>query len=183
MRISGNFLDRILNNILPMGILLGLIAGAFSTDKTEGFITYTLLFTFITWLLDTFIIAHHLGLRLNKLILTDKILFNEKIVDPSQIIKINTVNIYPNSIIAKWTISTIEFVLDDQTVFKILAKPHSPLYFFKYFFSILISYCVDRWKYKTGRQRGYTPFSTYFNKEMTQTLSILFSEYPNLRYI
>ena len=183
MTISGNFLDRLVVKVLPMGIFLGLIAAALAKDKLDTFIIFTLLLTTTLWFVDTLIIYQHFGSKLNKLKLTDKILFNDKIIDPAIILKIEKVNIYPSSIVNKWSINTIRFTLYDQTDFQILSKPHSLLFYISYLFGISLSYFSDKAKAKTDKASENKPIRSYFTKELDQTLELLFSKYPTLRYI
>lgn len=166
-----------------MGLIGGIISGLFAADKLEAFIVLGIGIMAVTWAIDTFIIVKHLGTKLNTISLTDKILFNEKVINPSHIVKIHTVNIYPNSIIAKWRITMVEFFMTDQSVFRVLAKPDSVFYYLTYFFGIFEAYSSDRWKYKTGRQGGYKPLAAYFVKETTRTLSLLVAKYPRLGFV
>ena len=183
MTISGNFLDRLVVKILPKGIFLGLISAAFAKDKLDTFITFTIMLTITIWFVDTLIIYQHFGFKLNKLKLTDKILFNDKVIDPATIVKIEKVNIYPASVVNKWSISTIRFTLNDQTDFQILSKPHSILLVISHLFGISYSYFSDKSKAKTDKASDNKPINTYFVRELDQTLEILISKYPTLRYI
>jgi len=181
MRISGNYLDRLRYNIIPMAILFGIIGGIFSNDKLQGFLVFGGIALGITWLIDSAFIFRKFGSHLNKLVLAEGILFNGTEIQASQIITIKTENIYTDSIIAKWSITTIRLTLDDNSDFYILAKPHSIFFYIKYLAGILKDYYGDRKRYKTGVQRGFVPLSGYFVRETSQTLDRLISEYPELK--
>jgi hypothetical protein len=181
MRISGNYFDRLWYTILPAAVFYGLICGIFSTDKLQAFVWLGGLVLIIIWLIDTAIIFRKFGTHLNELVLTDEILFNGIKIQPSQIIKIKIENIYPDSIISKWRISTIRLTLNDNSDLYILAKPHSIFFYIKYVAGIFRNYYRDRKRYKSGLQRGFTPLSSYFIKETSQTLDLLISKYPDLK--
>jgi hypothetical protein len=115
------------------------------------------------------------------LVVTDIILFNGIEIQPSQIIKIRTENIYPDSIISKWRITTIRLTLNDNSDFYILAKPHSVFFYIKYLAGIFWNYYKDWRRYKSGMQRSFAPLSSYFVKETSQTLDLLILKYPDLK--
>ncbi|MCJ8153977.1 hypothetical protein MKJ01_09430 [Chryseobacterium sp. SSA4.19] len=181
MRISGNYFDRLWYNILPFAIFCGVICGIFSTNKLQAFLWLGGVIFIIIWLIDTVIIFRKFGTNLNTLVLTDEILFNGMEIDPARIIKIRTENIYPDSIISKWRISTVRLTLNDNSDLYILAKPHSIFFYIKYLAGIFRNYYTDRKRYKSGLQRGFAPLSGYFVKETSQTLALLISRYPDLR--
>lgn len=181
MRISGNYFDRLRYNIIPMAVFCGLICCIFSTDKLQAFLWLGGMIFIVIWLVDTAIIFRRFGIDLNKLVLTEKILFNGLEIKHSQIIKIRTENIYPDSIISKWRITTIRLTLNDNSDLYILAKPHSIFFYIKYLTGIFWNYYNDRRKYKSGVQRGFSPLSSYFIKETSQTLYILILKYPDLK--
>lgn len=181
MRISGNYFDRLMYNIFPIAVFCGIICGIFSTHKLQAFLWLGAIILIITWLIDTAIIFRKFGLNFNKLFLTDIMLFNDVEIQASQIVKVQIENIYPNSIISKWTITTIRFTLNDNSDFCILAKPHSIFFYVKYLTGIFRNYYTDRKRYKSGMQRGFAPLSSYFIKETSQTLDILISRYPELK--
>lgn len=181
MRISGNYFDRLWFNIIPMAIFCGLISGLFSTHKLHAFLWLGGIIFIIMWLIDTAIIYRKFGSELSKLVLTDVILMNGVEIHASQIIKIKTENIYPDSIIAKWRIGTIRFTLDDHSEFYILAKPHTLFFYFKYLAGIFWNYNKGRRRYKSGLERGFSPLTSYFDKETSQTLNLLILRYPDLK--
>lgn len=181
MRISGNYFDRLMFNIFPMAVFCGIICGIFSTHKLQALLWLGGIILIIIWLIDTAIIFRKFGLDLHKLVLTDMILFNGVEIQPSQIVKLKTENIYPDSIISKWRITTIRFTLNDNSDFCILAKPHSIFFYVKYLTGTFRTYYTDRKRYKSGIQRGFAPLSSYFIKETSQTLDILISRYPDLK--
>lgn len=181
MRISGNYFDRLWYTVFPMAVLCGILCGIFSTYKVQAFLGLGGIILIITWLIDTAIIFRKFGTKLNRLVLTDKILFNGVEIQPSQIIKIKTENIYPDSIISKWRITTIRLTLNDHSDFYILAKPYSIFFYMKYLTGIFRHYFNDWRKYKSGIQRGFAPLSSYFVKETSQTLDLLILKYPDLK--
>jgi hypothetical protein len=181
MRISGNYFDRLWYNVVPMAIFCGIICGIFSTYKLQAFLWLGGIILIITWLIDTTIIFRKFGTSLNKLVLTDIILFNGIEVQPSQIIKITSENIYPDSIISKWRITTIRLTLNDNSDFCILAKPYSIFFYIKYLVGIFTHYFNDWRRYKSGKQRGLAPLSSYFVKETSRTLDLLILKYPDLK--
>ncbi|WP_162143021.1 hypothetical protein [Chryseobacterium gregarium] len=164
-----------------MAIFCGLIFGIFSAHILPAFFESAAVALLLIWLIDTMIIVQKFGFHLNTLYLTDKIMFNSLEIDPSRITRINIENIYPDSIISKWKITAIRFTLDDHTDFSILGKPHSLFFYIKYIAGIFVSYHADWRKYKKGLQRGFTPLSSYFVRETSQTLDFLVSKYPGLR--
>lgn len=181
MRISGNYLDRLRYNIIPMAVLCGVIGGIFSNDKLQGFLVFGVIALGITWLIDSALIFRKFGSHPDKLILEEGMLFNGVEIQASQIITIKTENVYPDSIIAKWRITTIRLTLDDRSELHILAKPHSLFFHIKYLAGILKDYYNDRKRYKSGVQRGFVPLSGYFVRETSQTLDLLISKYPELK--
>ena len=181
MRISGNYFDRVRYSIFPRAVFCGIICGIFSTHKLQAFLWLGAIILIITWLIDTAIIFRKFGLNLNELVLTDMILFNGVEIRASQIAKVQIENIYPDSIISKWKITTIRFTLNDNSDFCILAKPHSVFFYIKYLADIFRNYYTDRKRYKSGIQRGFAPLSSYFVKETSQTLDFLISKYPDLK--
>ncbi len=181
MRISGNYFDRLWYNIIPMAVLCGVICGIFSTHRLQAFLWLGGMILIASWLIDTSLIYRKFGTKLNKLVLTDEILFNGVEIKPTQIIKIRTENIYPDSIIAKWRITTIRLTLSDNSDLYILAKPHSVFFYIKYLAGIFRDYSNDRRRYKRGIQRGFLPLSSYFVKETSQTLHLLILQYPDLK--
>lgn len=164
-----------------MAILCGMIGGIFSNGKLQGFLVYGIITLGITWLIDTALIFRKFGITLNKLVLAEGILFNGTKIQASQIITIKTENIYPDSIIAKWRITTIRLTLDDQSELHLLAKPHSLFFYIKYLAGILKDYYSDRKRYKSGVQRGFVPLSGYFVRETSQTLDLLIIKHPELK--
>jgi|GEM_PF-6638144 len=164
-----------------MAILCGIIGGIFSNDKLQGFLVFGGIALGITWFIDTVLIFRKFGSHLNKLVLSEEILFNGIKIQPSQIIKIKSENIYPDSIIAKWRITTIRLTLDDQSELHILAKPHSLFFYIRYLADTLKDYYNDRKRYKTGVQRGFVPLSSYFVRETSKTLDLLIIKYPDLK--
>jgi hypothetical protein len=181
MRISGNYFDRLWYSILPAAVFCGLVCGIFSTNKVQPFLWLGGMVLIIVWLIDTTIIFWKFGTHLNELVLTDEMLFNGIKIQPSQIIKIKIENIYPDSIISKWRITTIRLTLKDNSDLYILAKPHSIFFYIKYVAGIFRNYYRDRKRYRSGLQRGFAPLSSYFIKETSQTLDLLISKYPNLK--
>ena len=181
MRISGNYFDRLWYNIIPMAVLCGVICGIFSTHRLQAFLWLGGMILIVSWLIDTSLIYRKFGTKLNMLVLTDEILFNGVKIKPSQIIKIRTENIYPDSIIAKWRITTIRLTLSDNSDLYILAKPHSVFFYIKYLAGIFRDYYNDRRRYKRAIQRGFVPLSSYFVKETSQTLDLLILQYPDLK--
>ncbi|KFF02015.1 hypothetical protein IX38_16105 [Chryseobacterium luteum] len=163
-----------------MALFCGL-TGVFFNHTLQAFSVLAAITFILIWLIDTVIIVQKLGINLNTLYLTDKIMFNSLEIDPSRITKIKTENMYPDSIISKWKITAIRFTLDDNTDFYILGKPHSIFFYIKYIAGIFISYYAGWRKYKSGRQRSFTPLSGYFVKETSQTLHFLILKYPDLR--
>lgn len=87
MRISGNYLDRLRYNIIPMALLCGIIGGIFSNDKLKGFLMFGVIALVITWLIDSALIFRKFGITLNKLVLDEGILFNGTEIQASQILK------------------------------------------------------------------------------------------------
>ncbi|MDQ0594376.1 hypothetical protein QFZ37_002745 [Chryseobacterium ginsenosidimutans] len=181
MRISGNYFDRLWYTILPMAVFCGIICSIFSKDKLQAFLWLGGIILIIIWLIDTAIIFRKFGTNLNKLVLTDIILFNGIEIQPSQILIIETENIYPDSIISKWKITTIRLTLSDNSDLYILAKPHSIFFYIKYLGCIFKDYYNDWMRYKSGVQRGFAPLSSYFVKETSQTLELLILKYPDLK--
>lgn len=181
MRISGNYLDRLWYAIFPMALFCGILCGIFSAHKIQAFLWLGGAMLIITWLIDTGIIFQKFGSTLNKLVLTDIILFNGIKVQPSEIMKIRTENIYPDSIISKWRITIIRLTLNDNSDFYILAKPHSVFFHITYLARIFWNYYNDWKRYKRGIQRGFAPLSSYFVKETSQTLELLILKYPDLK--
>lgn len=181
MRISGNYVDRVRYVIFPMAMICGFICAIFSAHPLQAFLWLGGIIFFVIWLLDTAFIFQKFGMNLNKLFLTDTILFNDTEIQPSQIVTIKTENIYPDSIISKWRISTICLTLNDGSVLHILAKPHSLFFYLNYFAGIFSNYYKDRSRAKSGLQRGFAPLSTYFVRETSQTLDLLTVRYPELK--
>ncbi len=181
MRISGTYLDRFWYNIFPMAVFCGIICGIFSTHKLQAFLWLGGIIFITAWLIDTAIIFRKFGADLNKLSLTDVILFNDIEIQPSQIRKITIENIYPDSIVSKWRISTIRLTLNDNSDFHILAKPYSVFFHIRYLAGIFRHYYNERRRYKRGMRRGYAPLSSYFIWETSQTLNLLIVRYPDLK--
>lgn len=181
MRISGNYFDRLRYNIIPMAVICGMICGILSAQKVQAFLWLGGVILIVIWLIDTALIFRKFGTKLNKLVLTDEILFNGVEINPTQIIKIRTENIYPDSIIAKWRITTIRLTLSDNSDLYILAKPHSVFFYITYLAVIFREYYNDRRRYKRGIQKGFAPLSSYFVKETSQTLHLLILQYPDLK--
>jgi len=181
MRISGNYLDRLWYNVLPTAFFVGLISGLLSSDHLRTFFVLGGISLVTVWLVDTGIIFGRFGGKLNKLVLTDHLMLNDRVIVPAQIMKIKTENIYPDSIVAKWRISTIRLTLDDNSDFYILAKPHSVFFYIIYLAGILWRYYKDRRRYKSGVQKGFAPLSSYFLAETSQTLNVLTAKFPELK--
>lgn len=164
-----------------MAILCGIIGGIFSKDKLQGFLVFAVIALGIIWLFDAVLIFRKFGSHPNKLVLAEGILLNGSKILPSQIITIKTENIYPDSIIAKWRITTIRLTLDDQSELYILSKPHSLFFYINYLAGILKDYYSDRKRYKRGVQRCFIPLSGYFLRETSQTLDLLIIKHPELK--
>ncbi|RZJ39017.1 MAG: hypothetical protein EOO18_01880 [Chryseobacterium sp.] len=101
MRISGNYLDRLWYNVLPTAFFVGLISGVLSSDHLRTFFVLGGIILITVWLVDTGIIFGRFGGKLNKLVLTDHLMLNDRSIVPAQIVKIKSENIYPDSIVAK----------------------------------------------------------------------------------
>ena len=181
MRISGNYLDRLLYNVLPTAFLVGLISGLLSSDHLRTFFVLGGIILVTVWLVDAGIIFGKFGAKLNKLVLKDHLVLNERVIVPAQIMKIKTENIYPDSIVAKWRISTIRLTLSDNSDIYILAKPHSFFFYIRYLAGILWRYYKDRRRYKSGVQKGFAPLSSYFLAETSKTLNALTAKFPELK--
>ncbi|PQA95049.1 hypothetical protein B0A69_06245 [Chryseobacterium shigense] len=164
-----------------MALFCGLISSVFVTQTLQAFLVLVTIIFVVIWIIDTIFIVQKLGIPLNRLYLTDKIMFNSMAIDSSRIIKIKVENLYPDSVISKWRITAIRFILDDNTDFCILGKPHSLFFYIRYAAGIFRSYYADRRKYKSGQQRSFAPLSSYFVKETSQTLHFLILKYPGLR--
>ena len=181
MRISGNYLDRLWYNVLPTAFFGGLISGLLSSDHLRTFFVLGGISLVTVWLVDAGIIFGKFGAKLNKLVLTDHLMLNDRVIEPAQIVKIKSENIYPDSIVAKWRISTIRLTLDDNSDFYILAKPHSVFFYIRYLAGILWRYYKDRRRYKSGVQKGFAPLSSYFLAETSLTLNVLTAKFPELK--
>lgn len=122
MRLSGNYFDRLLLNILPY-VIVGIIVIYFTKENTDpsALLFVLLILTVFFWTIDTLIIYIKFkkpkSLRINNAVL----LLGNDVINPEDIVKITPVKDKR----MRWTFKMIEFTLNDGRVFMIIDKPQT----------------------------------------------------------
>ncbi len=118
MRLSGNYIDRLMVNILPWTLIISIIIHFTKVDDLKRTAFVFLITTAAFWLMDSLIIFFKFG-KPKTLKLYTKLLWGDREISPQDIFRITPITDKRY----RWSFDMVEFNLTDGTMFYIIDKP------------------------------------------------------------